>query len=163
MGKMGGFMASDLKKLQKQLNKIQENSVETFAEACAKELAARLLAKVIKCTPVGQYPASSGKNGGTLRRGWTVKTYEEAKSGKKASAKAYADSLEIKHIGNIIQVEIINPVEYASYVEFGHWTSNHKGWVKGKFMLTISAKEIETIAPAVLEAKIKKILGDCFG
>ena len=41
-------------------------------EACAKELAARLLAKVIKRTPVGQYPSGSGKVGGTLRRGWTA-------------------------------------------------------------------------------------------
>lgn len=61
MGKMGGFTAADLKKLQKQLNKIQQGNVEAFIDACAKELAARLLAKVIKRTPVGQYPKSSGK------------------------------------------------------------------------------------------------------
>ena len=50
MGKMGGFTAADLKKLQKQLNKIQQSNVEAFIDACAKELAARLLAKVIKRT-----------------------------------------------------------------------------------------------------------------
>lgn len=61
MAKMGGFSAADMKKLQKQLNKIQEGNVEAFIEACAKELAARLLAKVIKRTPVGEYPKSSGK------------------------------------------------------------------------------------------------------
>ena len=81
MGKMGGFTAADLKKLQKQLNKIQQGNVEAFIDACAKELAARLLAKVIKRTPVGQYPNSSGKKGGTLRRGWTSATHEEAASG----------------------------------------------------------------------------------
>lgn len=43
MGKMGGFTAADLKKLQKQLNKIQEGNVEAFVDSCAKELAARLL------------------------------------------------------------------------------------------------------------------------
>ena len=42
MGKMGGFTAADLKKLQKQLNKIQEGNVEAFVDSCAKELAARL-------------------------------------------------------------------------------------------------------------------------
>ena len=43
-----------MKKLQKQLNKIQQGNVEAFIDACAKELAARLLAKVIKRTPVGR-------------------------------------------------------------------------------------------------------------
>lgn len=165
MGKMGGFTAADLKKLQKQLNKIQEGNVEAFADSCAKELAARLLAKVIKRTPVGQYPASSGKKGGTLRRGWTSKTHEEAVggSGKSSGAvgKAYADSLKINHFGNTLVIEIVNPVEYASYVEYGHRTANHKGWVQGRFMLTTSEQELENITPKVLESKIKKFLGEC--
>lgn len=163
MANMGGFSVAGMKKLQKQLNKIQQGNVEAFIDACAKELAARLLAKVIKRTPVGQYPASSGKKGGTLRRGWTSKTYEEAKSGsgKGGNAKAYADSLTIQHIGNILIIEIVNPVEYASYVEYGHRTANHKGWVQGRFMLTISEQEIQNIAPKVLESKIKKFLGEC--
>lgn len=152
MGKNGGVNFKDWEKLQENL-KATDQQLNAFIESCAKELAARLLAKVIKRTPVGQYPKSSGKKGGTLRRGWTA--------GQAASA--YVKELKIHHIGDTYVIEIINPTEYASYVEFGHRTSNHKGWVKGKFMLTISAKEIETIAPAVLEAKIKKILGDCFG
>lgn len=161
MAKMGSFSVKGMQKLQKQLNKIQQGNVEAFVEACAKELAARLLAKVIKRTPVGQYSADSGKKGGTLRRGWTSKTHEEAESGGKLSAKAYADSLAIQHSGDILVIEIVNPVEYASYVEYGHRTANHKGWVQGKFMLTISEQEIQNIAPKVLESKIKKFLGDC--
>lgn len=165
MGKMGGFTAADLKKLQKQLNKIQEGNVEAFVDSCAKELAARLLAKVIKRTPVGKYPKSSGKKGGTLRRGWTSKTHEEAVggSGKSsvAAGNAYADSLKINHFGNTLVIEIVNPVKYASYVEYGHRTANHKGWVQGRFMLTTSEQELENITPKVLESKIKKFLGEC--
>lgn len=161
MAQMGSFSAAGLKKLQKQLNKIQQGNVEVFIEECAKELAARLLAKVIKRTPVGVYPKSTGKKGGTLRRGWTSNTHEEAASGGSGNAKAYADSLEIKHNGNTLVIEIVNPVEYASYVEFGHRTANHSGWVQGRFMLTISEQEIQQIAPKVLEAKIKKYLGEC--
>ena len=165
MGKMGGFTAADLKKIQKQLNKIQEGNVEAFVDSCAKELAARLLAKVIKRTPVGKYPKSSGKKGGTLRRGWTSKTHEEAVggSGKSsvAAGKAYADSLKINHFGNTLVIEIVNPVKYASYVEYGHRTANHKGWVQGRFMLTTSEQELENITPKVLESKIKKFLGEC--
>ena len=104
---------------------------------------------------------SSGKKGGTLRRGWTSKTHEEAESGEKANAKAYADSLTIHHYGNTLVIEIVNPVEYASYVEYGHRTANHKGWVQGRFMLTISEQEIQNIAPKVLESKIKKFIGEC--
>lgn len=165
MAKMGGFSVADMKKLQKQLNKIQEGNVEAFIEACAKELAARLLAKVIKRTPVGEYPKSSGKKGGTLRRGWTSKTHEEAVGGSGkgsiSAGKAYADTLTINHFGNTLVIEIVNPVEYASYVEYGHRTPDHKGWVQGRFMLTISEQEIQEIAPKVLEAKIKKFLGEC--
>lgn len=165
MGKMGGFTAADLKKLQKQLNKIQVGNIEAFVDSCAKELAARLLAKVIKRTPVGKYPKSSGKKGGTLRRGWTSKTHEEAVggSGKSsvAAGKAYADSLKINHFGNTLVIEIVNPVKYASYVEYGHRTANHKGWVQGRFMLTTSEQELENITPKVLESKIKKFLGEC--
>lgn len=165
MANMGGFSVAGMKKLQKQLQKIQQGNVEAFVDSCAKELAARLLAKVIKRTPVGQYPASSGKKGGTLRRGWTSKSHEEASSGSGkgsvAAGKAYADSLTINHFGNTLVIEIVNPVEYASYVEYGHRTANHKGWVQGRFMLTISEQEIQNIAPKVLESKIKKFLGEC--
>ncbi len=187
MANMGGFSVAGMKKLQKQLNKIQQGNVEAFIDACAKELAARLLAKVIKRTPVGDYSKEievvakrnskhhnkgdtytkkvnpSGKMGGTLRRGWTSKTHEEAASGsgKGENAKAYADSLTIHHYGNPLVIEIVNPVEYASYVEYGHRTANHKWWVQGRFMLTISEQEIQNIAPKVLESKIKKFLGEC--
>ncbi|MCM1545141.1 MAG: HK97 gp10 family phage protein [Ruminococcus sp.] len=161
MGKMGKFSAKDLKKLQKQLNQIQPSDIDVFIERCAKELAARLLTKVIKRTPVGQYPASMGKTGGTLRRGWTADSHEEAESGNESNAVKYADSLEIKKVGNMFVAEIVNPVEYASYVEYGHRTANHKGFVEGRFMLKISEQELQTIAPHVLEAKVKKFLGGC--
>ena len=54
MGKMGSFQVNEWKKLQKQLNQLQQEHVSAFIDACAKELAARLLSKVIKRTPVGQ-------------------------------------------------------------------------------------------------------------
>lgn len=81
----------DLKQLEEFRDRVQkvadEEQQRAFMEACAKELAARLLAKVIKRTPVGDYSGEayeckgkdmnfthmgnkvSGKTGGTLRRG----------------------------------------------------------------------------------------------
>ena len=151
MGRMGNFNIDGLKKFRDELNKLHDP--DKFVEACAKELAARLLRMVVKRTPVGEYPKSSGKKGGTLRRGWTGE--------KRSSAQNYADSLTVHHFGDTYVIEIVNPVEYASYVEYGHRTANHKGWVKGKFMMTISEQELEKIAPKVLENKIKKYLGGC--
>lgn len=200
MAKGGKFSFSDMKKLQKQLDKIQQEQAPAFIDQCAKELAARLLAKVIKLTPVGDYAREievaakrdskhhkkgdvykkrvnpSGKLGGTLRRGWTAKTQEEAEKGKgKPSAEqvaAFVNSLKIERNGNMLTLEIINPVEYASYVEYGHRQTPGryvpalgkrltKGWAPGHFMLTISEREVQKIAPGVLQKKIKKFLGEC--
>lgn len=162
MAKMGKFDATDLKKFQAKLNKLKADQTKAFVEDCARELAARLLAKVIKRTPVGDYSREievvakkdgkkhkkgetykkrvnpSGKHGGTLRRGWSIGA--------------------ISKVGNMISVDVINPVEYASYVEYGHRTRNHKGWVPGRFMLTISEQEIQMIAPNVLAAKLATFL-----
>ena len=154
MARSGTINFRDFERIQNNLEKLNQEQVDLFIDACAKELAARLLAKVIKRTPVGDYPNSSGKKGGTLRRGWT--------GGKNSSAVAYADSLTIHHFGDAYVIEIINPVEYASYVEFGHRTSNHKGWVNGRFMLTISEQEIQNAAPAIIEKKLMKQMGELF-
>ena len=145
----------ELKKLKEQIMLFGDPSqTDQFLTSCAKELAARLLAKVIKRTPVGQYEEGSGKTGGTLRRGWTA--------GEQSNATAYAKSLTVNKVGNDYVIEIINPVEYASYVEFGHRTRNHKGWVEGHFMLTISEDEIRKSAPRILEKKLKDYLKGCF-
>lgn len=143
MGKMGSFSVTGLKELQRQLNRIQEGNIDAFVEECAKELAARLLSKVIKRTPVGDYSKEievtakrdskhhkkgdvykkrvknpDGKVGGTLRRGWISKTHEEAAGGRGSptaeQARAYANSLSINHLGNMLVIEIVNPVSYAS-------------------------------------------------
>lgn len=156
MARVGKVKANfkDLKDFYEKMNKLNEAELDLFIEACAKELAARLLAKVIKRTPVGIYPKGSGKKGGTLRRGWTAE--------KAQSATQYVESLTINHFGGTYVIEITNPTDYASYVEFGHRTKNHKGWVRGKFMLTISEQEIQEAAPAILERKLAKKLGEWF-
>lgn len=155
---MGRGAKVDFSALEEFRDRLQNNlnpqQIDAFIDSCAKELAARLLAKVIKRTPVGQYPASSGKKGGTLRRGWT--------GGKSGGASAYANGLKVHHFGNAYVIEIINPVEYASYVEFGHRTRGGDGWVEGKFMLTISEQEVQSNSRKILENKIKRKLGEYF-
>lgn len=183
MGSGGKFDFRQVEKLQKQIEQL-ELQKDSFNEGCAKYLAQRLLAKVVKRTPVGDYsvkevafdvklperkvrfntksgkevsftasaqvkyvkftPKSSGMMGGTLRRGWTNQTFSVAK------------------VGSNYVVTITNPTEYASYVEYGHRTANHKGWVKGKFMMTISERELQEQAPKMIEARIAEYLKGVF-
>lgn len=168
MGRNGGCDFRGVKEFEKKLEKLTSSQHQEFMETCAKELAARLLAKVVKRTPVGKYPNESGKKGGTLRRGWTGGEQHWSEKDGKTSVRnigggtGYAQSLKVNKVGNSYQIEIVNPTEYASYVEFGHRTRNHKGWVQGKFMLTISEQEIETAAPAILERKLLTYLAQIF-
>lgn len=154
MGRMGRFQASDLEKFCSELQKLEGN-INEFLEQCTKELAARLLRLVIKRTPVGEYPQSSGKKGGTLRRGWTV-------GQSPSSTNGVTGSMTVRHFGDTYIIEIQNPVEYAVYVEYGHRTPNKKGWVRGEFMMTISERELERMAPEILEKKIRRFLGGIF-
>ena len=55
MAKWGRCDFRQLKKLQNNINKIVQNGdIIKFCETCARELTARLLAMVIKRTPVGE-------------------------------------------------------------------------------------------------------------
>ena len=136
-----------------------------FCEEASKELAARLLALVIPRTHIGVYDSESGKKGGTLRRGWT--------GGKNTGAKAYAQALPVQKAGNLYTITVINPVEYASYVEFGHRQTPGRfipaigkrlknSWVEGQYMLTLSEDDLKTISPKVLQQKLDKYLREVF-
>lgn len=159
MARQSKVYFKELIDFQQRIERLQKVDFEAFCEEVAKELAARLLAKVIRRTQPGVYPPSSGKKGGTLRRGWTAKTEKEAMAGgNNVKAGDYANSLPITKKGNVYEIEIINPVHYASYVEFGHRTRNHKGWVQGRFYLTKSEIELDAQAPKILEKKLMKYL-----
>ncbi|KAE9633720.1 HK97 gp10 family phage protein [Defluviitalea raffinosedens] len=142
MPKWGKVDYKQFKNLQQKIEKLSKADMNQFNEKMIKELAARMLAKVIKRTPVGQYPAETGKKGGTLRRGWTIG--------------------QVVKKGNTFEIEVINSVNYASYVEYGHRTRDHKGWVNGRFMMTISEQELEEDAPKIIEKKLTKYLGEVF-
>lgn len=172
-----GAKFDDLKKFKEQLEELNENR-DAFFEHCSKQLAARLLRKVVKRTPVGVKPefdgprtikvkGASGKSkifltkegaiyeefwktytGGTLKRSWTVGPVEKTPQGYK--------------------IEVKNPTHYAVYVEFGHRQTPgryvpalgktlKKGWVPGRFMLTISEKEIVAMMGKYLERELKRL------
>lgn len=128
-----------LKEFQKIIEEMEKEKDQLMIDTI-KELAARLLRKVIKRTP---------SDTGNLRRNWTVS--------------------DVRKNGGNYEIEVSNSTEYASYVEFGHRQTPgrfvpaigkrlKKSWVKGKFMLTISEDELKRQAPAVIEKKITEWL-----
>ena len=89
------------------------------------------------------------------------------------TAKAYAQTLPVTKAGGMYQITVINPVKYASYVEFGHRQKPgryvpqigkrlKRGWVPGKYMLTLSEKDLQTIAPGLLEKRLDAFLREVF-
>lgn len=163
MAKWGSCDFSQLKEFQEKLQGIQDAEIQRFCTLVSKELAARLLRLVIPNTPVGQYPADSGKVGGTLRRGWTA--------GRDIDPVMYAMTLPVSRSGTGYTITIINPVHYASYVEYGHRQTPgrfvpaigkrlKKGWVEGKFMLTNAEITLEKNLPKIIEKKLTKFLED---
>lgn len=195
-----GCEFNDIKSFRDKLQAAAGNT-DKFMEDCVKELAARLLSLVIKRTPVGKsyslYKTAkdedgkaikykSGKRkgrvkkvkvshytGGTLRRGWTAKTHEQAASGSKAPVDEFLDTVHVRLGGGAAELEIINPVEYATYVENGHRQTPGRfvpaigkrlkeSWVPGKFMLRLSVQDIDAKKTAILEKRLREFLEEAF-
>ncbi|MGD9678427.1 MAG: HK97 gp10 family phage protein [Vulcanibacillus sp.] len=131
MSKWGKFDFTGFEQLGQSINKaIDERVVERFIRDFLLEMAYRAERKIKKRTPVDT---------GDLRRTWRVG--------------------EVKRRGNSYIVEIFNNTEYAPYVEYGHRTGSElTTWVEGRFMMTISMKEIERELPRYLEKRQKELL-----
>lgn len=167
MARWGKVDYRELKELRDRLEKFQKVDMDAFCSKMAKELAARLLRRVKQKTPVGQYEVitytkkdgttvsfNEGKQGGTLRKNWKIKN-------------------TVTKNGVVYEIEIFNPIEYASYVEYGHRQQVGRfvphigkrlksGWVEGKFMLKISEEEIQAIAPSLLQKRLDEELRRIF-
>lgn len=137
MAQLGYLDFSCLKSLQNKLGRLPDPQI--IIEDCANELAVRLLQMAADRTPVGHYPSSSGKVGGTLKNGWKIG--------------------DVRRSGNVVSVEVFNPVHYSHFVEFGHRNANGSGWVDGKFMLKISADELQALSSQIINNIIDKHLG----
>lgn len=155
MGRGGSYNYRDLVALK---NNLEKTIVELdyFCDVLTRELAARLLTKVIKRTPVRT---------GVLRRGWTA--------GKDVKIGEYTNSLSVRHVNGEYIITIVNPVHYGIYVEFGHRQEVGRyvpaigkrlvnPWVKGQFMLTYSENELRSEAPDIIRKKLDKKLKEAF-
>lgn len=118
---------SEFTKFVDKIEKLAKEDMQRFTEQTVKELAARLLAKIVARTLPGKYEnklvefiaykgtenekevrfmAKSNKVGGTLRRGWT--------GGKDIDPVLYImNDLEVVKKGNVYKLILSNPVNYA--------------------------------------------------
>ena len=149
-----GANYKQLSKFAKDIERLNQSQKEEFMNACCKELAARLLQKVINNT---------ASDTGTLRRGWTVATHEDAAAGQRVSVKEWCDSVEVRKQGNTYVLNVINPVNYATYYEYGHRTPSGAGWVEGHFPLTIAEAELNAVSDGILAKKLHKYMKEVFG
>lgn len=115
----------DLKGLLKSMERLDDEYQRLLEDTC-KELAQRLIRATKQRTPV---------DSGVLRRGWNAGTVTKK--------------------GDKYEIEVFNDTPYSSYVEYGHRTPSHRGWVKGRFPLTISEREIEGKSQQWIEKRIK--------
>ena len=134
----------DTRELRQFREKLENINTDSLLKEIAADLAARLLRKVKKRTPVDT---------GELRRNWQVSN--------------------IRLFERFCGVEIYNSTEYAEYVEFGNRQTPgryvpaigkrlKKAWVPGKFMLTLSAKELENMKDRIVRRKVEEWLKEVF-
>ena len=131
MAKWGSFDFGEMEQLAKTFKTaLDQRIIDRWIREFLLEMAYRADRKIKKRTPV---------DSGELRRNWQV--------GK------------VVRKGNAYEVEIFNNTEYASYVEHGHRAGqNSTHWVEGRFMMTISMKEIERELPKFIEKKQVELL-----
>lgn len=125
-----------LEKLQKNLQDLDKDLRGKVCKEIAEIAGQQLLEIATVNTPVGQYPSSSGKQGGTLKRNWNIQE----------------NSLPNGH-----EVTVYNPIEYASYVEYGHRLRNGGFW-EGYGMLTQGEEKVYANLPQLGEKIINKAI-----
>lgn len=139
-----GFYFDEFKKFAENFHKTLQE--ETFVIDVMNKLGDIMIREVKERTPVGQYDGtvffvSGGKllvfktggktrQGGELRRNWDLESCEKQ--------------------GDTYVVTISNNTEYAVYVEEGHRTADHSGWVEGQFFMKITMEDIMSQLPAIV-------------
>ena len=141
------FDFSELEKYCKEFEKTSQE-FETFLKKFLLQQAQRVVRLAKQKTPVDT---------GALINSWAIGSQKvvlkekggtSKKSGKLLVTVDFenSDITDSNIIGNLMEVEISNGMEYASYVEYGHHS------YEGRFMLTIA---VDTVQNAV-EGRFKK-------
>lgn len=114
--------------------------------------------------------------GGTLRRGWILgkqslvsrilrrKVIVTNKSKPNdQEIKAFINTLKFKKAGKYYRITVVNPIEYAKFVNYGHRKRGGKGWVQGYHFVEKAEQYINRnqnkIFKKIFEEELKRRLG----
>lgn len=130
---------TQLEALRERIARFDKYEGRAFCIEMSNELAGRFIRSVKLKTPVGHY--TDGRQGGTLRRGWSM------------------DNTTAHDVGKVYTVTVENPVSYAEYVEYGHLAgTKHPTWVLGRFMASKTEDTIRKIGPKIIKARLDERL-----
>ena len=135
MAQWGNVEFSDLVALRDKFEMLQ-NTVDDFFFFFTKEIAQNFVDDVIERTPGGKT--------GALKNNWVSSVVKD---------------------GEVYKIEIVNPLEYAEFVEFGHRQTPgryvkaigkrlKKSWVQGKFMLTLTERDLQRNLDKIIREKV---------
>lgn len=131
MAAWGSFDYSEFIALRDKIERLKNFDLDAFCMQITRELGQILFDDVGKRMPVDT---------GELKRKWIVN-----RVGKN---------------GSMYEVKIINPLEYAEFVEFGHRKRNNRGWVKGFFMLTLAERDLQRNMENIIREKVEALLNE---
>jgi hypothetical protein len=201
MGRWGRCDYRELKKLDERLQQLSKVDMDRLCRDAAKKIAQILWNKVKKRTPVGvkptfDEPKTVKVQGDDYTTQTTSKTGEKVfrkRKGKKYTMLTRSGAilnrywagyrggslrdawmiLPVEKHGDVYEITVVNNLDYASYVEYGHRQTPGRyvpalgktltaSWVPGKLMLTISEQEVKTLVPSILNDMLYDALKGVF-
>lgn len=145
-----GFFYDEFEKWVKNLG-VAEKDFEVFLKSFLLEQAQRVVALAKDRTPVdtGALRASYQIGGQEVALTYTVDAQGKEHFDFDAEHSQIAD---ISLVGDNLEVIIWNPMEYASYVEYGHHA------YQGRYMLTIAVDTVNEAMPTRFERQFTEFL-----
>lgn len=147
-----GFFYDEFERWVKNLG-VAERDFEIFLKGFLLEQAQRVVALAKDRTPVdtGALRASYQIGGQEIALTYTVDAQGKEHFNFDAEHSQIAD---ISLVGDNLEVTIWNPMEYASYVEYGHHS------YEGRYMLTIAVDEVMKAMPIRFQRQLIQFLVD---
>lgn len=130
--------SQELKDFSKRLKTLTSGEIDDFIDHATNNITGRILRKVIKYE-------FDHKVTGNLVRGYRA--------------------TPVKRDGKVRKAQIYNPVEYASYVEYGHRLRRKTdkgnlltGWWEGRHSLSRSAREVAQDTDKILSKELERFI-----
>lgn len=137
-------MGITVKGLDEMLSKLNEAQTDEFCTQIVKDVSAKLIDGAKKLTPVRT---------GHLRLGFS--------GGKNVDGDMFMSAEAVTKMGRVFKYTLINSVEYAPYVEYGHRKPNG-GAVEGRHMLSKAEQQVNAELDSFVSKKAEKYLKEIF-